>query len=87
MCKPRILCFTLPYQKQNDMTKFDLQQARKFIPYKGMGEISLRARVLQSEVTRAFKGYEAPSTEKVRKATREYLTEVSTGLTQLLQQS
>ena len=77
----------MPYQNINDMTKFNLQEARKYIPYKGMGEISLRARVLQSEVTRDFKGYEAPSTEKVRTATHAYLTEVHAGLTLLLQQS
>lgn len=69
------------------MAKLDLQEARKFIPYKGMGEISLRARVLQSEVTRAFKGYDAPAVDKIRKTTREYLIEVHAGLTKLLQQS
>lgn len=68
------------------MASLNLQKARKFIPYKGMGEISLRAKVLQSDVTRAFKGYEAPAVEKIREATREYLTEVHAGLTKLLQE-
>lgn len=69
------------------MKNLDLRQAKKFIPYGGIGEISTRSKVLQSDVSKAFKGYESPTAEKVRKVTREYLTEVSTGLTQLLQQS
>lgn len=69
------------------MKLLDLKQARKYIPYGGMNVVATRANVLKGDVSRMFNGLETPATERVRKETREYLTEVHTGLTQLLQQS
>lgn len=69
------------------MEPLDLKQAKKYLPHGGMNLIAERANILKGDISRMFSGLETPATERVRKETREYLTEVSTGLTQLLQQS
>lgn len=69
------------------MEQLDLRQAKKYLPHGGMNLIAERANVLKGDASKIFNGWETPATERVRKETREYLTEVSIGLTQLLQQS
>lgn len=72
---------------QTDMEQLDLRQAKRYLPHGGMNVVAERAKVLRCDASKMFNGWETPATERVRKETREYLTEVHTGLTQLLQQS
>lgn len=69
------------------METLNLKEAKKYLPHGGINLISERTQVLRGDVSRMFNGWEPAAAERVKKATREYLTEVNAGLTELLQQS